>query len=126
LTETKTAPHLARPILNQLGFVMMIQAPPFSSKGGLLLASKTDLSIASLSISSNIISVWYSSVDRAVKCLFSFVYGPSYNKTNSDFWTNLATFGCSFSEPWLCIGDFNAISSSDDKLGGKPFDNFFS
>jgi exonuclease III len=32
LTETKTAPHLASPILNQLGFVNMLQAPPSGSK----------------------------------------------------------------------------------------------
>jgi len=76
-----------------------------------LLAWKTDISIASLSVSSNIISVWYSSVDPTVKCLFSFIYGPPYKKTNSNFWTILRNFGCSYFEPWLC-------------LGGKPYDNF--
>jgi hypothetical protein len=34
LTETKTAPHLASPILRQLGFFMLVQAPP-NTKGGL-------------------------------------------------------------------------------------------
>jgi hypothetical protein len=62
--------------------------------------------------------------DPTVKCLFSFVYGPRYKKTNSDFWMALANFGYSYSDPWICIGDFNAISSSDDKLVGRPFDCF--
>jgi exonuclease III len=122
LTKTKTAPHLAGPILNQLGFVMMIQAPPSCSKEGLLLAWKTDINLVSLFVSSNIISVWCYSVDPTVKCLFSFVYGPPYKKTNSDFCIALANFGYSYSDHWICIGDFNAISSSDDKLGGRPFD----
>jgi IS1 family transposase len=82
---------------------MMIQAPPSGSKGGLLLAWKTDINIASLFVSSNIISVWYYSVDPIVKCLFSFVYGPPYKKTNSDFWMALANFGYSYSDPWICI-----------------------
>jgi hypothetical protein len=36
----------------------------------------------------------------------------------------LANFVYSYSDPWICIGDFNAISSSDDKLVGRPFDCF--
>jgi hypothetical protein len=35
----------------------------------------------------------------------------------------LASFGTTYTDPWLSIGDFNAITSSDDKLGGKPFNN---
>ncbi|XP_062171088.1 uncharacterized protein LOC133876865 [Alnus glutinosa] len=89
LLAWKTNINIASLILNQLGFVMMIQASPSGSKGGLLLAWKTDIDIASLFVSSNIISVWYYSVD-----------------------------------PTICIGDFNAISSFDDKLGGRPFDYF--
>jgi len=124
LTETKTASHLASPILNQLGFVNMLQAPPCGSKGGLLLAWKNDINFVSVCVSSNIISVWYYSVDPTVKCLFSFVYGPPYKKTDLEFWMALADFGNTYSVPWICMGDFNTISSSDDKLGGRPFDHF--
>ncbi|XP_062166910.1 uncharacterized protein LOC133873195 [Alnus glutinosa] len=102
----------------------MLQAPPSGSKGGLLLAWKNDINFVSVCVSSNIISVWYYSVDPSVKCLFSFVYGPPYKKTDLDFWMALADFGNTYSIPWICLGDFNTISSSDDKLGGRPFDHF--
>jgi hypothetical protein len=51
-------------------------------------------------------------------CLWSL-----YKNYSSDFWTTLASFGTTYTDPWLSIGDFNAITSSDDKLGGKPFNN---
>jgi hypothetical protein len=114
LTETKTAPHLASPILRQLDFFMLVQAPPSNTKGGLLLAWKTDVKLTSFYVSNNIICAWcYSDVPN-VNYWISFVYGPPYNKNNSDFWTTLASFGVTYPEPWLCVGDFNVITSSDD------------
>jgi hypothetical protein len=53
-----------------------------------------------------------------VKCLISFVYEPPYQKNGSDFLSWLAEFGFDCSVPWLCVGDFNSINSSMDKLGG--------
>jgi hypothetical protein len=123
LTETKTAPHLASPILRQLDFFMLVQAPPSNTKGGLLLAWKTDVKLTSFYVSNNIICAWcYSDVPN-VNYWISFVYGPPYNKNNSDFWTTLASFGVTYPEPWLCVGDFNVITSSDDKFNGRPFHN---
>jgi hypothetical protein len=123
LTETKSARHVASPILRQMGYFLSVQAPPTSSKGGLLLAWKYDINLSSFYISNNIICAWYYSVTPAVKCLFSFVYGPPYKKANSELWTNLASFGVSFTDPWLCKGDFNSITSQDDKYGGRPFNS---
>jgi hypothetical protein len=70
------------------------------------------------------ICAWCSSDSPTVKWLISFVYGPPYQKTNSDFWTTLANFGDHCDIPWLCIGDFNAIIAQHDKLGGRPFPSF--
>lgn len=53
-----------------------------------------------------------------------FVYGPPYKKNTSDFWTSLARHGTSLTNPWLCVGDFNAITSPDDKFNGRPYNNF--
>jgi hypothetical protein len=123
LTETKNAPHLASPILRQLGFLLIVQAPPCNTKGGLLLAWKIDVKLTSFYVSNNIICAWYYSDVPNVKYLISFVYGPPYSKNNSDFWTTLASFGATYPDHWLCVGDFNAITSPDDKLGGRPFNN---
>lgn len=58
--------------------------------------------------------------------MISFVYGPPYQKNSSDFWSTLEKFGEDYTVPWLCIGDFNAITAHSDKLGGRPFNCSFS
>lgn len=35
-------------------------------------------------------------------------------------------FGASYNDPCVCVGDFNAIISPDDKLGSRPFDSYSS
>jgi hypothetical protein len=32
-------------------------------------------------------------------------------------WNAMDNFEISYNDPWVCIGDFNAITSLDDKLG---------
>jgi hypothetical protein len=58
--------------------------------------------------------------------MISFVYDPSYRKNNSDFWSHLVKFGEDYDVPWLCIGDFNAITTQSNKLGGRPFNCSYS
>jgi len=119
LLETKT--NLACSILPQLGYSLSVQAPPSGSRGGLLIAWHSDIKLTSLFVSPNLICVHYFSNSPDVQCLISFVYGPPYQKHGYDFWSQLAEFGSDSSVPWLCIGDFNSITSSLDKLGGRPF-----
>jgi hypothetical protein len=63
----------------------MVQAPPSGSKGGLLLAWKTNVNIFSFYVCNNIICVWYSSMNLVVKCLLSFVYGSPYKHLSLHF-----------------------------------------
>jgi exonuclease III len=125
LSETKSAASVVTSVLLQLGFSNLVQAPPSSSRGGLLLAWKNDVNLNTFVVSSDIICAWCFSVDTNVKWMISFVYGPPYQKNSTDFWTNLAEYGISFNEPWLCLGDFNAITASVDKCGGRPFHSNF-
>jgi hypothetical protein len=119
LSETKT--NLASSILFQLGYSLFVQAPSSGSRGGLLLAWHSDIKLTSLFVSHNLICVHCFSNSPDVKCLISFVYRSPYQKSGSDFLSQLADFGFDSSVPWLCIGNFNSITSSMDKLGGQPF-----
>jgi exonuclease III len=56
-SETKALPSVSTPILRQLGFSLMVHAPPSGSKGGLLLTWRTDVNIVSFYVSCNIICV---------------------------------------------------------------------
>jgi hypothetical protein len=124
LSETKVSPLVSTPILRQLGFSLMTHAPPSGSKGGLLLAWRTDVNIVCFHVSCNIICVWHYADDPCIKCLL--VYGPPYKNLCVDFWNAMDAFGASYNDPWICIGDFNAIISPNDKLGGRPFDSYSS
>jgi hypothetical protein len=33
------------------------------------------------------------------------------------------SFEISYNDQWVCIEDFNTITSPNDKLGGRPFDS---
>jgi len=125
LSETKTDPVVASNIMHQLGFPFILQAPPSQSRGGLLLAWNSDVNLTSCFVTNDIICVWCYSTMPNVKCLISFVYGPPYKKSASDFWDRLADSNHDMDMPWLCIGDFNAISSPSDKYGGRHFHNSF-
>jgi len=125
LSETKTDPAVASNIMNQLGFPLILPAPPSQSQGGLLLACNSDVNLSSCFVNNDIICVWCYSTMPTVKWLISFVYGPPYNKSASDFWDKLADCNHDMGMPWLCIGDFNAISSPSDKYGGMHFHSSF-
>lgn len=58
-----------------------------------------------------------------ISFLCSFIYGRPYNSLKKQFWDNLIHVGHSYSGPWLLIGDFNAIMSSNSKQGGKLYDS---
>ncbi|XP_062165083.1 uncharacterized protein LOC133871673 [Alnus glutinosa] len=124
LSETKAAPFVTAPILHQLRYTLMVHALPSSSQGRLLLAWKPDVNIVTFYVTCNIICVWYYSDAPLVKCLLTFVYGPPYKNLCPTFWKAMSDLGISYNDPWVCIGDFNAINSPDDKFGGRVFDSF--
>jgi exonuclease III len=99
LSETKIDPTTACSILHQLGFVLLVQAPPSSSRRGLLLAWKSDVKLTSFYVYNDIISVWCYSDSPVTKWMISFVYVSPYQKNNLDLWSNLATFGEDYDVP---------------------------
>jgi hypothetical protein len=99
LSKTKASPSVSTPILRKLGFSLMVHAPPSGSKGGLLLAWRTDVNIVSFYVSCNIICVWQYSDNHCIKFLLSFVYGPPYKNFCANFWTAMDNFGASYNDP---------------------------
>ena len=121
LSETKLQPSLATVILNNLGFFMMLHAPPTGSKGGLLLAWRHGVDFECISTSVNIINVWCYSDPPNKPWLLSCIYGPPTNHNKPMFWDSLLDVGVGYNGPWMCIGDFNMILSQSEKLGSRPY-----
>jgi hypothetical protein len=121
LSETKTLPSVASNILNNLGYYSLVHVPPVGSKGGLLLAWRNGVDLECFATNKNNISAWCYSDPPNNPWILSCVYGPPYNKDNTDFWKNLAAIGSKYYGPWLCIGDFNRILDQSEKYGGRPY-----
>ena len=55
----------------------------------------------------------------SVSYLATFLYGSNYVRVRKDLWKNFQNIASgSHSEPWIVLGDFNAIRTSQDKDGG--------
>ncbi|KAF2313842.1 hypothetical protein GH714_018241 [Hevea brasiliensis] len=48
----------------------------------------------------------------------TFVYGWPATRDRNAFWEDMKLLLSPYPEPWVCIGDFNAISSPYEKIGG--------
>ncbi|XP_020243149.1 uncharacterized protein LOC109821370 [Asparagus officinalis] len=59
------------------------------------------------------------SLDGGLTCVISSVYGFNHSDGRKSLWTDLSQIQHAFGTlPWLLCGDFNAMISEDEKLGG--------
>lgn len=50
-----------------------------------------------------------------------FIYAPPNHALKQEFWEELNAYLSSLNSPFMLLGDFNELSSSNDKLGGAIF-----
>lgn len=55
----------------------------------------------------------------------TYVYGLYTVVTRRGLWEALREFGVGLTDPWMVLGDFNAIRSLNDKLGGVELSRYF-
>lgn len=69
--------------------------------------------------------------DQIVHCKVSYLsdslyvtvcYGPNTVQERSSMWTSIVSLASSIKEPWLLMGDFNAICWGYEKSGGSGID----
>lgn len=48
------------------------------------------------------------------------VYGSYNSLARKELWRELTRIGNQLAEPWLIQGDFNAVCSNEDRIGGNP------
>jgi len=91
LSETKAAPFVTTPILRQLGYTLMVHAPPAGSQGGLLLAWKPDVNIVTFSVICNTICVWILLLLNACLLLFMVLPTRIFAQLFGQLWLNLVS-----------------------------------
>lgn len=52
--------------------------------------------------------------------LISFIYASTSYHSRKILWDNLQIFSTNHNSPWLLCGDFNEVTTSNEKFGGSP------
>ena len=119
LMETKLLVNEMIPIRDELGYRSMLAVPSVRRSGGLALLWKDDVTINTQTYYLNHIDAKIM-VSPQVEGHLTGVYGHLKDQRNKETWALLWHLHSRASMPWVCIGDFNEILSSDEKSGGVP------
>jgi len=130
LMETKNSEAFVKKIQGWLGYKNLKTVEHVGTSGGLAIFWKDNLLVDFLFVDKNIIDMKVS--DGVKSWLVSCVYGDLVTSLRPLVWDKIYSFGRSRSEAWFMIGDFYAILSNDEKLGGPvrelssfiPFQSF--
>jgi hypothetical protein len=120
LSETKVPPSIAHDSLLQLSYPFMIHAPPSSLKGGMVVARKLGVEVKLINQNHSQVSCIVYSDPFTNPWLLTCFHAP-HGGSKALLWDSLSKIGNSFGGLWLNLGDFNAILSPHEKLGGKTF-----
>ncbi|KAF7147855.1 hypothetical protein RHSIM_Rhsim03G0108700 [Rhododendron simsii] len=119
LMETKNNKVFLETIRHKLGFNFATYFEPVGLSGGLALWWKPEVDIDIETSSKNIVHTIISNKFNSFVCAASFIYGYPNREGRDQVWEDLMGIGRTEILPWLCIGDFNEILSSEYKMGGN-------
>ncbi|XP_012843184.1 PREDICTED: uncharacterized protein LOC105963337 [Erythranthe guttata] len=122
LSEIKT-PHIAAitKALSCFSLPHFFSVPPIGLAGGLILAWSNSINLHITSHNQTFINALvFNNVDSQT-WQFIGIYCPCYPTGKSSFWTSLKTISNTFDRPWLLMGDFNVVTSQNERKGGNPF-----
>lgn len=126
--ETKNNRNKLESIRKRLQFQGFWYVDPLGLSGGLALWWTSEVSISVFHSSKNVIAAKVttssglsnSSVLSSQFCwLFTCVYADPIFNRRIQLWNKLLSIGAEFGGPWMCIGDFNEVSSIWEKQGGR-------
>jgi len=92
----------------------------YSSLGRIWVCwNPSDVNVVVLTSLEQAIHCKVSNIDSSLECIVSIVYGNNCNVRREELWADLVAHGEEFEDlAWLVMGDFNAIKSSDEGVGG--------
>lgn len=111
---------MAEKLVHCIGFQNFEFVPSRGKSGGLLLIWRQCIKIQVIVAHDNYINSLVFDELFEEPWQMTTVYGPPIPQQRPFFWDCMDTIGNSFNGAWMMIGDFNAVLSSADKVGGKP------
>ncbi|KAG5554870.1 hypothetical protein RHGRI_012438 [Rhododendron griersonianum] len=118
--ETKNKSAFVDKIRCNTNLLHSFYVDPVGFSGGLALWWDDSISVSIIHSSSFHIFAEVSSPQGGNKWFLSCVYIHPDAGTRAQAWSQLRSCSRTISSPWLCIGDFNEVSSSKEKFGGLP------
>ena len=118
LVETKI--HSVGLVCHRLGFSNFLEQPPVCCKRGLAFAWRPGLDFEVVQQSQHIPNLLIFSDLGHVPWMLTLIYGPTTWQDKTRFWQQMNSLSIAFAGAWLCIGNFNALTSQHDKFGGNP------
>ncbi|KAA3453717.1 reverse transcriptase [Gossypium australe] len=119
LIETKLSAKKMEMVRLKCGFENGIDIGSIGSRGGVSLGWKGNLLVSLLSFSSYHVDVEINDTMCDVKWRLTGFYGNPDENGRSESWNLLRRLGSSSNAPWVVLGDFNEITNSMEKKGGR-------
>ncbi|KAK9989376.1 hypothetical protein SO802_029615 [Lithocarpus litseifolius] len=119
LMETKLTVSEMQSIKAELEFPSMLAVSSVRRNGGLALFWKSEVVVSTQTYSPNHIDAHVSSVSKPTWRLTG-IYGHPEESLKCETWRLMRHLRDRASLPWVCLGDFNEILSSDERNGRIP------
>ncbi|XP_040943158.1 uncharacterized protein [Gossypium hirsutum] len=118
LLENRVSGSKADRIIAKLGFQFLHRVEAIGYARGICIGWNKSVKVKILQNHPQFIitQVWHNS--SSIPILIGFVYGSPNRQKRKDLWHELRATIPVGQTPWMVIGDFNAILSSDEKKGG--------
>lgn len=120
LSETISSRQRMEWVCNNIGYEGLITVEPIGRSGGLALMWKEASQAELLSFSVNHIDV-VTKVNGMADWRLTWVYGEPNRSKRKKTWDLLKNLARDSNLPWALIGDFNNISSQNEKKGGDNY-----
>ncbi|KAI9128717.1 hypothetical protein K1719_000200 [Acacia pycnantha] len=108
----------ANKVIKKLGFQFSHRVEATGFSGGIWILWSPRVSIKVLVNQVQFVHMEVTCVNQNSTFIFTAIYGNPQQQYRKFLWQDLDLLADNISSPWLLVGDFNAILSSDDRRGG--------
>lgn len=118
IVETKIS--YAKGVIACLGYPETLDVPAVGTRGGLIFAWRRGIDFDMVSINQHLCSVILFGEPNSQPWAMTLVHSPCDSISKEAFWDEVGSIGSAFGDPWMILGDFNAILGQHEKWRAQP------
>ena len=122
IIEPRISDDRAQAMIDSLPYTHSYRVDPTGYSGGiwLLWNENSSFMVEIITRSDHSIHALVKVHSSSTSFLFTAVYAPPQFYKRKSFWDYLQNLALNIALPWVLMGDFNDMTSDDEKLGGLP------